>query len=376
MPIDPKTTALLLIEYQNDFTSEGGALHPGVKAVMESTNMLANSVQLANQARAAGVTVMFAPISFAKGYREITAHPYGILKGVVDANAFVRGTWGAAITDAIAPAAEDIIIEGKRGLDTFASTNLDFILRSRGITTLAVAGFLTNCCVESTARTGYEKGLSGRRRGRPRRPPTPPAVRFRNGRFLSSVSGVSFVSLTIRLLVSGHWRGPRDFRPLSPSQALSRGFCPTSQRDSPLSARDRFGPSLCLRRTTMASADFWQFFLAPLDASSPKANCQISPGIARSPSRLYLSDIRHSVPCKYWALRRLARSPRCAASYPLPVRQASALPTASSRFRLATDTLAVQLTLPLAGCVGDFHPQVSAPCRAHQVDGNGQGAAA
>src|SRR5271166_1225861 len=51
--------------------------------------------------------------------------------------------------------------------------------------------------------------------------------------------------------------------------------------------------------------------------------------------------------------------------YPLPVRQASALPTASSRFRLATDTLAVQLTLPLAGCVEDFHLQVSAPCRAH-----------
>ena len=62
MPIDPKTTALLLIEYQNDFTTEGGALHQGVKAVMESTNMLANSVQAANQARAAGVTVMFAVI--------------------------------------------------------------------------------------------------------------------------------------------------------------------------------------------------------------------------------------------------------------------------------------------------------------------------
>jgi ureidoacrylate peracid hydrolase len=62
MPIDPKTTALLLIEYQNDFTTEGGALHKGVKAVMESTNMLANSVEVANQARAAGVTVMFAPV--------------------------------------------------------------------------------------------------------------------------------------------------------------------------------------------------------------------------------------------------------------------------------------------------------------------------
>jgi nicotinamidase-related amidase len=33
MPIDPKTTALLLIEYQNDFTSEWGALHNGLKSV-------------------------------------------------------------------------------------------------------------------------------------------------------------------------------------------------------------------------------------------------------------------------------------------------------------------------------------------------------
>ena len=52
--------------------------------------------------------------------------------------------------------------------------------------------------------------------------------------------------------------------------------------------------------------------------------------------------------------------------YPLPVRQASVLPTASSGFHLAMDTLAVRLTLPLAGCVEDFHLQVSARCRAHQ----------
>ena len=160
MPIDPKTTALLLIEYQNDFTTEGGALHEGVKSVMESTNMLANTEHTADKARAAGVTVMYAPISFAKGYREITSEPYGVLKGVVDTNAFVRGTWGAEIVDSLTPRPDDIIVEGKRGLDTFASTNLDFILRSRGIKTLVVAGFLTNCCVESTARTGYERGFN------------------------------------------------------------------------------------------------------------------------------------------------------------------------------------------------------------------------
>jgi ureidoacrylate peracid hydrolase len=56
------------------------------------------------------------------------------------------------------PQGGDIVIEGKRGLDTFASTNLDFILRSKGIRTLALGGFLTNCCVESTMRTGYEDG--------------------------------------------------------------------------------------------------------------------------------------------------------------------------------------------------------------------------
>ena len=44
------------------------------------------------------------------------------------------------------------------GLDTFATTNLDFILRSRDIETVVLGGFLTNCCVESTMRTAYEKG--------------------------------------------------------------------------------------------------------------------------------------------------------------------------------------------------------------------------
>ena len=158
MAIDPKTTAVVLIEYQNDFTSDGGVLHDAVSGVMETTGMLANTRKVAEAARTAGATVMHAPITFAEGYNEITSHPYGILKGVVDGNAFVKGSWGAAITDELSPADGDIVIEGKRGLDTFASTNLDFILRSKGITTIALGGFLTNCCVESTMRTGYENG--------------------------------------------------------------------------------------------------------------------------------------------------------------------------------------------------------------------------
>ncbi|MFJ8864356.1 cysteine hydrolase [Streptomyces sp. NPDC102473] len=156
--LDPAKTALILIEYQNDFTSEGGALNGAVAGVMEKTSMLANTVALAAAARAAGVTVMHAPITFAPGYGELSRHPYGILKGVVEGSAFVKDTWGAAIVDDLAPAQGDIVIEGKRGLDTFASTNLDFILRNKGIDTIILGGFLTNCCVESTMRTGYENG--------------------------------------------------------------------------------------------------------------------------------------------------------------------------------------------------------------------------
>ena len=98
---------------------------------------------------------------------------------------------------------------------------------------------------------------------------------------------------------------------------------------------------------------------------------QISPGMAHLPSRLCLSDLRRSVPYKFRALMIWDISPRYAASYPLPVRQASALPSASSRFAVARDTLAVQLTLPLVGRVEDFHLQVSAPCRAQSSRGRG-----
>lgn len=159
MSFDAETTAVVLIEYQNEFASEGGVLHPAVSGVMQETDMLANTCSVVSQAREKGVSIMHAPITFAAGYGEITNHPYGILKGVVDGNAFVKGTWGAEIIDQLSPDVSDIVIEGKRGLDTFASTNLQFILNSKSIRTVAIGGFLTNCCVESTMRTAYENGF-------------------------------------------------------------------------------------------------------------------------------------------------------------------------------------------------------------------------
>lgn len=156
--MDATKTALVLIEFQNDFTTPGGVQHEAVRSVMKQTDMLAHSRAVLDGARAAGVTVMHAPIAFADGYPEIPADPYGILAGIVRANAFRKGSWGVEIAEAMAPVEGEIVIEGKRGLDCFASTNIDFILRQRGITDVAIAGFLSNCCVESTMRSAYERG--------------------------------------------------------------------------------------------------------------------------------------------------------------------------------------------------------------------------
>jgi nicotinamidase-related amidase len=157
--MNPKSTAIVLIEYQNDFTSPGGVFHEAVKGVMRSNGMLDNTVAVVAGARAAGATIMHVPINFAEGYRELGSHPYGILKGVVDNKAFRKDSWGAAIADVMKPKDDDIVIEGKRGLDAFLSTNLDFILRSRAIETVVLGGFLTNCCIESTMRSAYERGF-------------------------------------------------------------------------------------------------------------------------------------------------------------------------------------------------------------------------
>ena len=62
-------------------TSEGGAPHGAVQEVMDSTGMIDNTRRLVEAARAAGATIVHAPITFAEGFGELADHPYGILKG-------------------------------------------------------------------------------------------------------------------------------------------------------------------------------------------------------------------------------------------------------------------------------------------------------
>merc|ERR1712187_201795 len=84
----------------------------------------------------------------------------GILAGCAKDELFTSGTWNAEICVAMRPHQQDVVIVGKTGLDAFPGTDLEAQLKAHGIETIVLAGFLTNCCVESTMRTAFEKGFN------------------------------------------------------------------------------------------------------------------------------------------------------------------------------------------------------------------------
>ena len=156
----PGKAALVMIEYQNEFTTEGGKLHDGVKKVMEETNMLEKTVALADLCRQSNVKIVHCPISFDSSMDDNPNKGLGILKGCADGQLFIKDSWNAKICDCLTPKPEDLMVKGKKGLDAFPGTDLEQILVDNKVETVILCGFLTNCCVESTMRTAYEKGFN------------------------------------------------------------------------------------------------------------------------------------------------------------------------------------------------------------------------
>ena len=64
-----------------------------------------------------------------------------MIGNVKGGSCFVKSTWGSEFIESMKPLAEDIILDGKRGLCIFGSTNLDFLLRHNGVENLVLAGF-------------------------------------------------------------------------------------------------------------------------------------------------------------------------------------------------------------------------------------------
>jgi len=68
-----------------------------------------------------------------------------------------RGSWDAKVLDEIAPAGDEIVLP-KTSSSVFISTNLDYVLRNLGVRSLAVAGVLTDQCVDSAVRDACDLG--------------------------------------------------------------------------------------------------------------------------------------------------------------------------------------------------------------------------
>ncbi|MEM2943730.1 MAG: cysteine hydrolase [Methanomassiliicoccales archaeon] len=152
-------TAIVFIEFQNDFCKPGGGLYEAVKEQLKKQRTIENAADCIKKARGKCLTVL-CPILFEQDYRD--AGCAGVLgpihQNAAKAKAFRKGTWGGEIIDELKPTDQDIVVEGKRTLDAFHSSNIDFVLRVNGIKNVAFAGFLTNVCVEGTARSAYDKG--------------------------------------------------------------------------------------------------------------------------------------------------------------------------------------------------------------------------
>ena len=125
---------------------------------MNKTDMIENTKRVVDAARAGGCHRHARADHVRRGLQRDQQAPVRHPQGCRRRQRVREGQLGRGDHRRARTGAGDIVVEGKRGLDTFASTNLDFMLRSKGITTIALGGFLTNCCVESTMRSGYENG--------------------------------------------------------------------------------------------------------------------------------------------------------------------------------------------------------------------------
>uniref|UniRef100_UPI0038B2AAF3 isochorismatase family protein n=3 Tax=Bacteria TaxID=2 RepID=UPI0038B2AAF3 len=65
-----------------------------------------------------------------------------------------KGTWDYAIVDELQPQPGDILVPKTR-YSGFFNTNMDSVLRARGIRNLVFVGIATNVCVESSLRDAF-----------------------------------------------------------------------------------------------------------------------------------------------------------------------------------------------------------------------------
>ncbi len=159
LSIDAQRCVLVIQDMQNDVVVEGGAFaDSGAPAHCREQNAVANIIRLADACRQKGIPVVHVWFQCEPGHLGITMNA-PLFEGLVDANALVKGTWGAAPVAGLEARAGDHIVLKSR-MNAFEGTNLETILKAEERDIIIETGAWTNMSIEHTARTGADKGFT------------------------------------------------------------------------------------------------------------------------------------------------------------------------------------------------------------------------
>ncbi len=157
LKLDPKRTALLIQDIQNDVIGEGGAwAESGAPQHAKEQNVVENVKALADAFRKAGAPVIHVWYLVEPGAPGLKLNA-PLFQGVKNDNGVVRGTWGGAPVDGLEPRDGDFVVEKMR-MSAWEGTKLETLLKGLGVDTVVVTGAWTNMSIEHTARTGADKG--------------------------------------------------------------------------------------------------------------------------------------------------------------------------------------------------------------------------
>jgi nicotinamidase-related amidase len=158
--MNAKTTALILVGYQNDYFAANGILRGVVEEPNRVDTVLANSLAFIRAMVATPLTIIATPIVLEPDYRAL-ANSIGILDKIKASGAFKAGTAGADDIPELRAFGDRIIsVKGKVGFNAFSNTRLEQVMKERGIKDALIAGMVTSLCIDSTGRAAYERGYN------------------------------------------------------------------------------------------------------------------------------------------------------------------------------------------------------------------------
>jgi gluconolactonase len=157
--LEPKRTALIVQDLQNDVIIEGGAFaDSGSPGHAKEQNVVENVKRLAEVCRKKRVPVVHVHYVVEEGAPGLKLNA-PLFQGVKEANALVRGTWGAEPAEGLEPQKGDYVVEKTR-MSAWEGTRLEVLLSALGCDTIVVTGAWTNMSIEHTSRTGADKGYN------------------------------------------------------------------------------------------------------------------------------------------------------------------------------------------------------------------------